>query len=186
MDMDDIGVTLRDMGRPPEPTHLQLLKGRAPGRDSGGRVVPEDAFSSQQGRAFEPPDWLTDDVALDEWEHTAPTLTRLKLTKPEDHQTFAVYCQTVANYVRAQTKLSKEGLTIKTMVGLPNGAVQEKPIANPLVGVTLKLSTELLKYAKEFGLTPVASAALSRARSEATGGAVPDDATNPFAAGGTK
>lgn len=88
--------------------------------------------------------------------------------------------------MRAQTKLSKEGLTIKTMVGLPNGAVQEKPIANPLVGVTLKLSTELLKYAKEFGLTPVASAALSRARSEATGGAVPDDATNPFAAGGTK
>lgn len=181
-----MGVTLRDMRGSPEPSHLKLMKGRAPGRDSGGRVVPDDAFSTQHGRSFEPPDWLTDEDALDEWEHTAPTLTRLKLTKPEDHQTFAVYCQTVANYVRAQTKLSKEGMTIMTTVGLPNGAVQQKPIANPLVAVTLKLSAELLKYAKEFGLTPVASAQLSRARSEATGGAVPDDNTNPFAAGGTK
>lgn len=185
MDRNDIGVTLRDMRGSPDPTHLKLLKGRAPGKDAAGRTVPEDAFSSTQGRAFEPPDWLTDDVALDEWEHTAPTLTRLKLTKPEDHQTFAVYCQTVANFVRAQTKLSAEGLTIKTMVGLPNGAVQEKPIANPLVGVTLKLSAELLKYAKEFGLTPVASAQLSRIRAEAAGG-VPDEPNNPFAAGGTK
>jgi hypothetical protein len=26
-------------GRPPEPPHLRLLKGRSPGRDSGGRLV---------------------------------------------------------------------------------------------------------------------------------------------------
>lgn len=174
-------VTLRDM----EPTHLQLLKGRAPGRDSGGRVVPEDAYASQLGKTFEPPEWLTDELALDEWEAVAPTLTKLKLAKPEDRQTFAVYCQTLANYVKAQAKLSREGMTVKTLVGLPNGSVQEKPIANPLVGITLKMSAELLKYAKEYGLTPSASASLSRLRAEAAGGPA-DEPNNPFAAGGTK
>lgn len=69
------------MPRPPKPARLKLVEGRSPGRDSGGRKVPESPKFIRQ--APDAPDWL-DAEALAEWRRVAPTLERLDLLKPED------------------------------------------------------------------------------------------------------
>lgn len=67
------------MPRPPKPARLKLVEGRSPGRDSGGRKVPESPKFIRQ--APDAPDWL-DAEALAEWRRVAPTLERLDLLKP--------------------------------------------------------------------------------------------------------
>lgn len=173
-----MGTTLTDMAPRTQPTALKLVTGRRPGKDSGGRPVPPDAFGQGLGSAMYPPDWLTDPRAQAEWAAVAPTLSKLKLTKPEDRQTFAVYCQTVANMVRAQEKLDREGLTIEVEVATPSGGCFFKPVTNPVWRIVKESQDQLLKFAKEFGLTPVAGATLSLKRAaEADAGA---DDSNPF------
>lgn len=44
------------MPRPPKPARLKLVEGRSPGRDSGGRKVPEPPKFIRQ--APDAPDWL--------------------------------------------------------------------------------------------------------------------------------
>lgn len=160
-----------------KPTGLKVLNGRRPGKDSGGRDIPAEAFNTL-GQPLPMPDWLHEE-AVDIWQSTAPTLERLNLAKPEDHATFTAYCQAWAVFVRASKRLNTEGLTIMTVVGLPDGGTQEKPMVNPIYRTVKESGEQLLKFAKEFGLTPVASATLSRARAEVNGAAA--DAGNPFA-----
>ena len=160
-----------------KPTALKMLNGRKPGHDTAGRPIPAEAFKST-GLPMPMPDWLHPE-AVDLWEKTAPTLETLNLSKPEDHATFAAYCQAWSTFVRASKRLNKEGLTIMTTVGLPDGGTQDKPMVNPIYRTVKESGEQLRKFAKEFGLTPVASATLSRARAEVTGAAA--DASNPFA-----
>ncbi|CFJ64825.1 phiRv1 phage protein [Mycobacterium tuberculosis] len=79
------------MPRPPKPARLKLVEGRSPGRDSGGRKVPESPKFIRQ--APDAPDWL-DAEALAEWRRVAPTLERLDLLKPEDRALLSAYCET--------------------------------------------------------------------------------------------
>jgi len=165
-----------------KPTALKLLSGRAPGLDSGGRPVPEDAYAKRLGLDMPIPFHVAEDpLARAEWERVTPSLTSLNLTKPEDAQTFALYCTAVAVYQRATTALREEGLTIMTLVGLPDGSTQEKPIPNPHWRIVKESGEQLLRFAKEYGLTPVASAHLTKAKLDANGGE-PDEANNPFGA----
>lgn len=166
------------MANRPKPTALKMVTGRRPGVDSGGRPIPAEAFDNLGKAPLPMPDWLHPE-AVDLWQQTAPTLDRLNLTKPEDHAVFAAYCQAWAVFVRSSRKLNAEGLTIMTVVGLPDGGTQEKPMVNPIYRTVKESGEQLLKFAKEFGLTPSASAALSRARAEVNGTAA--DADNPFA-----
>lgn len=161
----------------PKPTALKMVTGRKPGHDTAGRPIPVEAFTPSTD-PLPMPDWLHPE-AVDLWQSTAPTLERLKLSKPEDHATFTAYCQAWAVFVRASKRLNTEGLTIMTKVGLPDGGTQEKPMVNPIYRTVKESGEQLLKFAKEFGLTPVASAQLSRARADVAGAAA--DAANPFA-----
>lgn len=86
------------MPRPPKPARLKLVEGRSPGRDSGGRKVPESPKFIRQ--APDAPDWL-DAEALAEWRRVAPTLERLDLLKPEDRALLSAYCETWSVYVAA-------------------------------------------------------------------------------------
>ncbi|MEU0875996.1 phage terminase small subunit P27 family [Nocardia brasiliensis] len=163
------------MARNPAPASLKLLTGRAPGRDSGGRVVNTLGFET--GTAPEPPDWLHGD-ALEEWNRVVPMLARLKIIKAEDRTTLAAYCQAVAVFTRASQELNEQGLTIMTTVKAADGTTQRKPMANPLWRVVKESGAELLRYAKEFGLTPVAEQIVARGRATRKD---EDDPGNPFA-----
>ena len=85
------------MGKAPQPAALKLLGGRSPGRDSGGRPVP-DVPRFERG-APQPPPWLSEQARA-VWEATAPTLEALNLIKPEDGLIFTALCESWATYWR--------------------------------------------------------------------------------------
>lgn len=109
------------MPRPPKPARLKLVEGRSPGRDSGGRKVPESPKFIRQ--APDAPDWL-DAEALAEWRRVAPTLERLDLLKPEDRALLSAYCETWSVYVAAVQRVRAEGLTITSP---KSGVVHRNP-----------------------------------------------------------
>lgn len=125
------------MPRPPKPARLKLVEGRSPGRDSGGRKVPESPKFIRQ--APDAPDWL-DAEALAEWRRVAPTLERLDLLKPEDRALLSAYCETWSVYVAAVQRVRAEGLTITS----PKSGVVHR---NPAVTVAETARMHLLRLA---------------------------------------
>lgn len=153
-------------GRKPAPRKLQLLNGRAPGRDSGGREVkPTPGFRRM------PPDkpaGLSPDASR-MWDLFVAELSRLQLTKPIDGPALEVGCETYARWKqakRARLKLRGRGLLHMNSQG---------QAAHPLVGIEERASKDFRAWCSEFGLTPAAEGKLGG--QEADGG----EEDNPFA-----
>ena len=148
-----------------QPVPLKILTGRSPGRDSGGRPIPQaPAF---ERAAPEPPKWL-DDEAKALWTRVASSLEQLNLIKDEDCESFAAYCTAWSRFVAAVKTYQREGLTI---VNPTTGHTS----THPAVHIAAVASRELLRFASQFGLTPAAEVALARPPK-------PDDAEeDPFA-----
>lgn len=113
-----------------------------------------------------PPGFL-DAVAAYEWERVGRPLIEKKLLCAVDLGAFTGYCINVSRMVEAEREVQTEGLTHMTDLG---------PKANPAVMIARQAAAEVLKFAKEYGLTPA-----SRTRVE-----MPDDddkpaETNPWA-----
>ena len=149
-----------------DPVPLKILKGRGSGKDSRGYSIP--AAPSFERAAPEPPDWMTGEArAL--WDRIAPGLERLDLLKPEDFTAFTAYCETWATYVEAVQRLRCEGLTV---THAKTGMVHK----NPTLTAVEQAGAQCLRFAVEFGLTPVAEISLARPPRQAS------DADDPFAA----
>lgn len=152
------------MARPPQPLPLKMLKGRGGGRDSRGYAIPTaPAFEHEPP---EPPDWLSEE-ALALWRRLAPALDRLDVLKDEDREAFTAYCETWATYVKALRLVRSHGLTCKHP--------QTGQHKNPAVGIVETAGGQLMRFAREFGLTPAAEVALAKPPKAISG----DD---PFAA----
>lgn len=151
-------------GPAPKPAHLRLIEGRSPGRDSGGREVPEGP-KFKRG-APERPEWLTP-LAADEWDAVVPGLTGLDLLKPEDAAVLAVFCESVAEFRLATQELEDNGsIFYEAKQGL---------IPHPAVAVRRNAGARVQALAKEFGLTPSSEQNLAR-----DDGGLGDDGGNPF------
>src|SRR5688500_503231 len=89
-----------------QPAALKLIKGRSPGRDSGGReVVPPPAFKRLPPEA---PEWLPAEARA-EWDRVVPELARLDLLKPVDRAALTAYCLTWDRLVQAQSEMAADG-----------------------------------------------------------------------------
>jgi P27 family predicted phage terminase small subunit len=129
-----------------QPAPLKLVNGRGPGRDSGGRKVPETpAFKRLPPAA---PEWLPDE-ARSEWDRVVPELSRLDLVKPIDRASLTAYCLTWARLVQAQKEIADDG-------GSVLGRNSQGRVRHPAVAVVEAASKELRAWAQEFGLTPSA------------------------------
>lgn len=95
--------------------------------------------------ALPPAPGFFDDVALMEWERIGPELIAKKLLGEVDLAAFTGYCLNVARMVAAERLVQKEGLIVM-------GPLGEK--AHPAVLIARQCGAEVLKFAKEFGLTP--------------------------------
>jgi P27 family predicted phage terminase small subunit len=156
------------MGKAPQPAALKLLGGRSPGRDSGGRPVP-DVPRFERG-APQPPSLLSP-VARELWEATAPTLEALNLIKPEDGPIFTAYCESWATYREALSRVRAEGLTVfNPKTGMPH--------KNPALNALEQAGIQLLRYGQQFGLTPSAELSLAASATPES-----DDDDDPFAFG---
>jgi P27 family predicted phage terminase small subunit len=100
-------------------------------------------------------------ATADEWWRTAPELHRLGLLTRIDVPALAAYCHAFGQWRMAAESLAKmqandpimNGMIIKTKYG--------DAAMNPLVSIARKHAADVIRYASEFGLTPVARTRLA-------------------------
>jgi P27 family predicted phage terminase small subunit len=107
-------------------------------RDAGLELPP--------GAPVKPP-WL-DERAGDEWDRRVPQLVQAGLLSPADQVPFGLFCQAFSQMVRCLELIQSVGYTTETVTG----AV----IQHPAVSILHKARSDLIKLAREFGMTPAA------------------------------
>jgi P27 family predicted phage terminase small subunit len=142
------------MVNPPVPLPLRVLRGN-PGKRRLGRE-PE---LPREPECPAPPDFVAP-YGQDEWWRVAPELHRLGLLTVGDVMPLAAYCQAYARWRLAEEALARmtgrdesDGLLVKSATG------DARP--NPLVRLSSDAAAAMLRYAAEFGLTPVARTRLA-------------------------
>ena len=143
------------MPNPPVPFPLKVLRGNPGKRPMKPEPQPEIAPDVP-----EPPAFITG-YAADEWWKTAPELHRLGLLTSIDVPAFAAYCHAFGQWRMAAESLARmqandpimNGMIIKTKYG--------DAAMNPLVSIARKHAGDVIRFASEFGLTPVARTRLA-------------------------
>jgi P27 family predicted phage terminase small subunit len=143
------------MPNPPVPFPLKVLRGNPGKRPMRPEPQPEIAADVP-----EPPAFITG-YAADEWHRTAPELHRLGLLTRIDVPALAAYCHAFGQWRMAAESLAKmqandpmmNGMIIKTKYG--------DAAMNPLVSIARKHASDVIRYAAEFGLTPIARTRLA-------------------------
>lgn len=140
-------------GPPPVPTNLRVLRGNPSKR-------PLRAQPTQTSAPPEAPSYLVS-YACDEWHRVAPELHRLGLLTLLDVHALAAYCQSYARWRTAEELLAKMAERDPTTRALLIKDATGNPRQNPLVRTAAHAAGDMLRYAGEFGLTPVARARLA-------------------------
>jgi P27 family predicted phage terminase small subunit len=142
-------------GPKPKPAHLKLLEG-----NPGKRRVPVGEPRPPIGPVPQAPEFLASEARA-EWDRVSPQLYHMGLLSEADVAPLAAYCQAYARWLLAErviaTMAEKDQLTGGLMVKTTNG----NAIQNPLVGTSNKAASDMVRFASEFGLTPVARARLA-------------------------
>lgn len=136
-----------------KPTALKILEGN-PGNRRLNDNEPKYGLSEETNKA---PPWLGK-YAKKEWKRVLPLLSKNGLMTDADYMALCAYCQNVDTWVNAEKMKRAEGLTEVTSKGCT--------IQHPAVGIANTAMTNMLKFAKEFGLTPASRANLSAKKFE--------------------
>ena len=134
------------MSNPPVPFIQRKLRGN-PGKRPM-RPPPEPAILP---KCPEPPEWLHE-YAKEEWWRTAPQLHVLGLLSSVDIACLSAYCSSYAMWRQASEEL--ERLTVETQAGDLR--------RHPLIKVIADVASDMVRYAGEFGLTPVARTRIAK------------------------
>jgi P27 family predicted phage terminase small subunit len=134
------------------PTHLKLIRG-----NPGKRPIPAEPEPEIPESMPEPPPFLAS-YARDEWWSTGPHLVRLGLLTAVDLMPFAAYCQAYATWRTASETLAAMAERDATTRGLLVKRQDGNAARNPLVQIAANAAADMVRYAGEFGLTPVARA----------------------------
>ena len=132
-------------GPPKKPTALKRLQG-----NPGKRPLPknEPQPDNQKPRC---PSHLNDEGKR-EWRRVAGRLHDVGLLTYVDRALLAAYCQAYGRWVEAEGVIARHGLTQFS----PNGY----EVKSAWVTISDKAQDQMLKYAREFGLTPSSRASL--------------------------
>lgn len=142
-------------GRKPKPAHLRIIEGN-PGR---GPIPPE--IQPNRGETVpQPPDELGE-LAKEEWNRIASELFHLELLTTVDRWSFAAYCQAYERWITAERAIKlmadRDSVSHGLMIRTAAGDARE----NPLVRTSREAASAMVRYATEFGLTPVARARIA-------------------------
>jgi P27 family predicted phage terminase small subunit len=139
-------------GPPPTPLPLRLLKGNPQKRPLRPEIEPE--------RPVEPPEAppFLGGFARDEWYRVVGELHRLKLLTVLDINPLAAYCTAYARWRTAAQALAKVEKLNPVTAG--SGLVIKRA-QNPLVRIASRAEADMLRYASQFGFTPVARSRLA-------------------------
>jgi P27 family predicted phage terminase small subunit len=135
------------------PTQLKILRGNPGKRPLRPEPMPDVPQELPGAPGFLLP------AAKAEWERIAVELYRLKLLTTLDVNVLAAYCQAFARWRQAEDELAK-------MVNSPTGGILIKgshggPIHNPLMRAAARAAKDMVEYASEFGLSPLARARIA-------------------------
>ena len=136
------------------PTHLKLLRG-----NPGKRAIQPEPEPAVPATPPEPPDFLSQD-AKNEWFRVVPEPQRLGLFTMLDIAPFAAYCGAYARWVSAErllTAMADKDATTKAL--LLKGAAGNA-VANPLLKIARCAAADMVHFAGEFGMTPLARSRL--------------------------
>lgn len=131
-----------------KPTALKLLEG-----NPGKREVNENEPKYEALSKVEKPPAYLGSYGKKEWKRILPLLNKNKLATDADFIALAAYCQSVDTWVNAEKLKRTEGLTATTS----NGTV----VQHPAVGIANSAMDKILKFGREFGLTPTSRSGLS-------------------------
>ena len=110
-----------------------------------------------------PPPHLADEAKV-EWGRVGHELYQLGLLTNLDRAVLAVYCQSYARWVKAETALTVMAAADNLTGGLMTKTSNGNAIQNPLVGIANKAMADMVKYAAEFGMSPSARSRIEAAR----------------------
>lgn len=143
------------------PTQLEVLRGN-PGRRELNQNEPKFEIEDEVPK---PPPYLST-YAKKEWKRLAPIVYKIGLLTKADYSAFAAYCQNYHRWIEAEKIIrANKTLTFKDENG-NSKAIPEIKIANEAM-------QNMLKFAKEFGLTPASRTSVSAEKSV--------ESENPFA-----
>ena len=111
----------------------------------------EDAESSivlGNEQLQEPPEWLIDDIAKNEWIRIIAETNKINIVGNLDLSNLAGYCNSYSLYRKATKKLETESLTIKKIA---SGVVIK--VKNQLIDVQNAYAAEMRKFASLCGMT---------------------------------
>jgi P27 family predicted phage terminase small subunit len=133
-------------GSPPVPFIVRKLRG-----NPGKRAMRAPVKPALLPKCPEPPEWLAQ-YAKEEWWRTAPQLHVLGLLSSVDMACLAAYCSSYALWRQASEELN--GLVFTTQARAPR--------RNPLIKIIRDAAADMVRYAGEFGLTPVARTRIAK------------------------
>lgn len=143
------------------PTNLELLRGN-PGKRKLNKNEPK--FEKEE-EVPKPPSFLST-YAKKEWKRLAPIVFKLGLLTKGDYSAFAAYCQNYHRWIVAEKEIRKrKGMTTSSAMG--------NEVVIPEVRIANEAMQNMLKFAKEFGLTPASRTGVDAEKSEKS--------ENPFA-----
>lgn len=124
-----------------KPTALKVLEGN-PSRRPLNKDEPKYQLTQECAK---PPAWLGTN-GKKEWKRILPLLEKNKIYTDADYMALAAYCQSVDTWIIAEKQKRAEGIVSVTSKGTN--------IQAPAVGIANTAMNNMLKFAKEFGLTP--------------------------------
>ena len=135
-------------GAAPKPTVVKVLQG-----NPVKRALPKgEPMPATADRVPSAPRWLSEEARA-EWKRLAPRLHAVGLLTEVDTQALGLLCESFAQYVAAKAIVDREGLLLMSDKG---NAYQ-----HPAAGLMTQARGELMKWAREFGMTPAARSRIS-------------------------
>jgi P27 family predicted phage terminase small subunit len=129
-------------GRKPLPTQLKAIEG-----NRGKRPLPQN---EPKPAPIMPgmPDWL-DEIAIQEWQRLAPSLTRLGLLTEIDYIPFATLMQEYSDMIQLRRYINENGRTYQH----ENVKGNANETTRPEVYMLQKCVQNIKAFCAEFGLT---------------------------------
>lgn len=127
-------------GPTPKPVELKQLEGNPSRRRI--QTAPKAKLSED---CRKPPPYLGS-YAKKEWKRILPLIEKNGLLTDTDYIALAAYCQAVDTWIIAEKAKRTHGLTVITDKG--------NVIQRPEVGIANSALQNILKFGREFGLTP--------------------------------
>jgi P27 family predicted phage terminase small subunit len=137
------------MSNPPVPFIVRKLRG-----NPGKRAMRQPPEPTLLPKCPEPPEWLAQ-YAKEEWWRTAPQLRVIGLLSSVYIACLAAYCASYAMWRQANEELEREPSLLTTT---HEGNLRR----HPLIKVIADAASDMVRYAGEFGLNPVARTRIAK------------------------